>query len=193
MKAFSLPYPTEPVPDLNDLSRLTQVEAIEPHLTLYTTVLWHVSLKRKIRLALLLDTRNPNKPGYVLLFSTNVDLDAKQILDYYKARFQIEFIFRDAKQFTGLSDAQTHDSKKLDFHFNATLSALNLAKYDDQHRHGQTEPKSLPSPFSMASYKRVAFNHHLLQHFISQLDLNPTFIKSHPNYPNLLSYGVIAA
>ena len=99
MKAFSLPYPTEPVPDLNDLSRLTQVEAIEPHLTLYTTVLWHVSLKRKIRLALLLDTRNPNKPGYVLLFSTNVDLDAKQILDYYKARFQIEFIFRDAKQF----------------------------------------------------------------------------------------------
>ena len=60
MKAFSLPYPTEPVPDLNDLSRLTQVEAIEPHLTLYTTVLWHVSLKRKIRLALLLDTRNPN-------------------------------------------------------------------------------------------------------------------------------------
>jgi len=179
--------------DLNDLSRLTQVEAIEPHLTLYTAVLWHVSLKRKIRLALLLDTRNPNKPGYVLLFSTNVDLDAKQILDYYKARFQIEFIFRDAKQFTGLSDAQTRDPKKLDFHFNATLSALNLAKYDDQHRHGQTEPKSLPSPFSMASYKRVAFNHHLLQRFISQLDLNPTFIKSHPNYPNLLSYGVIDA
>lgn len=114
--------------DLNDRARFSLVETLAPDLNLYTAVVWHVSLKRKIRLALLVDTRKPDKTGFVLLFSTDVELDAKKILDYYKARFQIEFIFRDAKQFTGLTDAQTRHPKKLDFHFNASLSALNLAK-----------------------------------------------------------------
>jgi hypothetical protein len=35
---------------------------------------------------------------------------------YYQARFQIEFIFRDAKQFTGLCDAQTRKLERLDYH-----------------------------------------------------------------------------
>jgi len=111
---------------------------------------------------------------------------------YYKARFQIEFIFRDAKQFAGLCDAQTRQSQTLDFHFNASLSALNLAKYEDQLRSTKDNPKPSLSTFSMASYKRVAFNDHLLERFISMLDLNPSLIKSHPNYENLCSYGIIA-
>jgi hypothetical protein len=85
----------------------------------------------------------------VLLFSTHLELDAKQILTYYKARFQIEFIFRDAKQFTGLTDAQTRDPKKLDFHFNASLSALNLAKYDDQLHQAQLDSECSSIPFSI--------------------------------------------
>jgi Transposase DDE domain len=179
--------------DLLNLTRFTQVEELEPGLTLYTALVWHVSLKRKIRLALLVDTRKPDKTGYVLLFSTDVDLDAKQILNYYKARFQVEFIFRDAKQFTGLSDAQTRNSNKLDFHFNASLTALNLAKYDDHLRHRSSNADPSKPPFSMASYKRSAFNDYLLERFITQLDLDPTLIKSHPNYENLRSHGIIAA
>ena len=178
--------------DLNDRSHLTLVETLEPHVHLYTAVVWHVSLKRNIRLALLVDTHNPAKAGYVLLYSTDIELDAKQILLYYKARFQIEFIFRDAKQFTGLTDAQTRDPKKLDFHFNASLSALNLAKYDNQLRYPQPDSEQSSTPFSMASYKRIAFNDHLLERFICQLDLDSTSIKSHPNYQNLRSYGRIA-
>jgi|GEM_PF-1443991 len=54
------------------------------------------------------------------------------------------------------------------------------------------EKQPLP-PFSMASYKRFAFNDHLLEQFISKLDLNSTLIKSHPNYENLSSYSIIAA
>lgn len=178
--------------DLADLSRFTHLEQLEPQINLYTAVVWHVSLKRQIRIACLVDTRKVGKTGFVLLFSTDVDLDAKQLIKSYKARFQIEFIFRDAKQFTGLCDAQTRDPKRLDFHFNACLTALNLAKYEVQLRHRQAEPQSQPIPFSMSSYKRLAFNDHLLSRFISMLDLNPTLIKSHPNYPNLRSYGIIA-
>jgi hypothetical protein len=63
-------------------------------------VVWHVSLKRQIRIACLVDTRKAGKTGVALLFSTDVELDAKLIVQYYQARFQIEFIFRDAKQGT---------------------------------------------------------------------------------------------
>ena len=63
------------------------------------------------------------------MFSTDIQLGASDILDFYKSRFQIGFIFRDAKQFTGLSDCQARDFTKLDFHFNASLMALNLAKF----------------------------------------------------------------
>jgi hypothetical protein len=178
--------------DLADLSRLTHIKSLEPQLNLYRAVVWHVSLKRQIAIAYLVDTRQAGKTRQVLLFSTDVDLDAEQIVKNYKARFQIEFIFRDAKQFTGLCDAQTRDPKRLDFHFNASLSALNLAKYDVQCRSPQDETQPQPIPFSMSSYKRLAFNDHLLSRFISQLDLDPTLIKSHPNYPNLRSYGIIA-
>ena len=47
--------------------------------------------------------------------------------------------------------------------------------------------------FSMASYKRRALNYHLLERFIDKLNLDPTLIKSHPNYSNLYDYGAIAA
>jgi Transposase DDE domain len=179
--------------DLSDLSRLTLVEQLEVGLTLYTAVVWHVSLKRQIRLACLVDTRKAGRTGIALLFSTDVNLDAKLIVQYYQARFHIEFIFRDAKQFTGLCDAQTRNPQRLDFHFNAALSALNLAKYQEQIRQAQPDAATASAPFSMASYKRFAFNEHLLEQFICQLELDPTLIKSHPNYENLRSYGIIAA
>jgi len=174
--------------DLTDVSRMSLVRELEPNLFLYDVVVWSLSLKRKVRLAYLLDSRDPKRIGRVLLFSTNIHLDASDIFDFYKARFQIEFIFRDAKQFTGLADCQARDLTKLDFHFNACLMALNLAKFDAIHLH--QSPK--PFVFSMASYKRLTLNRHLLERFISLLDLDSTLIKSHPNFQDLCSYGAIA-
>ena len=68
-----------------------------------------------------------------MLAFTDVELDARLITQYYKLRFQIEFIFRDAKQFMGLNDCQTRDENKLDYHqhstlFNASLTAVNIAR-----------------------------------------------------------------
>ena len=47
---------------------------------------------------------------------------------YYTTRFQEEFCFRDAKQFLGLTDCQARDKKKLEFAFNSSFTALNVAK-----------------------------------------------------------------
>jgi putative transposase len=42
--------------------------------------------------------------GHVVLFSSDLNLEAENLYDYYTLRFQIEFTFRDAKQYFGLED-----------------------------------------------------------------------------------------
>lgn len=42
--------------------------------------------------------------GHVVLFSSDLSLEALKLVDYYALRFQIEFTFRDAKQHFGLED-----------------------------------------------------------------------------------------
>jgi putative transposase len=42
--------------------------------------------------------------AHVILFSSDLDLPYDKLIDYYRLRFQIEFNFRDAKQFWGLED-----------------------------------------------------------------------------------------
>ena len=42
--------------------------------------------------------------AHVLLFSSDLALDAEKMMDYYSLRFQIEFNFRDAKQYWGGQD-----------------------------------------------------------------------------------------
>lgn len=42
--------------------------------------------------------------AHVVLFSSDLSLEAEKLHDYYKLRFQIEFTFRDAKQYFGLED-----------------------------------------------------------------------------------------
>ena len=46
----------------------------------------------------------------------------------YRTRFQIEFCYRDSKQFTGLMDCQARHKRQLDFAFNASFASLNAAK-----------------------------------------------------------------
>jgi hypothetical protein len=179
--------------DLAQLDKLVYVGELEPQVKLFTALVWHVSLKRTLRIVYLLDERQRDKSHHALLFSTDVTLSAWDILRAYKARFQIEFIFRDAKQFTGLSDCQARNKAKLDFHFNAAITALNIAKLDSWQNHLGSSTSQEPFVFSMASYKRRAFNLHFLNRFISMLDLDPTLIKSHPNYQNLCSYGLIVS
>jgi len=175
--------------DCHDLSRLNFVKEIKPGVSLYTLIVWSCCLNCQISLACISEVQANGKITNALLFSTDVHLPAEQIVEYYQARFQIEFIFRDAKQFTGLSDCQARHLPRLDFHFNASIIALNLAKHELSSCH--LSAKSFV--FSMASYKRREFNKHLLCTFIDKLDLDPDVILNHPNLPSVLSYGTLAA
>lgn len=171
--------------DVRDLSRFVYEGEVKENLHLFTQTVWHVSLKRIIRLALLLDTSDETA-RYVLLFSTDVELTGHDILDLYSLRFQIEFLFRDAKQLTGLCDCQARDEKALSFHFNTALSAVNLAKLQLLNEH-QGDKAFV---FSLSSYIQAAFNRKLLNIFLGNLDLELSCHKINAALHNALSFGL---
>ena len=45
--------------------------------------------------------------AHVVLFSSDLSLSYDLLIDYYRLRFQLEFNFRDAKQYWGLEDFMT--------------------------------------------------------------------------------------
>jgi len=110
-------------------------------------------------------------------------------VELYAARFQIEFLFRDSKQFTGLLDCQARAAAALDFHCNASLATLNLVRAEDLGMQQGQEPHV----FSMASWKQYQFNERLLDLFMENLALDPTWVKNHSCYEKLRAYGAIAA
>ena len=167
----------------SDLSRFERLNTEDDHIVLYHQVLNHVQLKRNLQVVVVVHTQ---RNRYAVLFSTDIDLEPLRLYRYYKARFQIEFIFRDAKQFTGLSDCQARSKAKLDFHFNASLSAVNIAKLEARQQRGDTD-----EPMSMASLKRRAFNQHLLDRIVEHLANGQSLEKSSLDYEALCSYGII--
>ena len=174
--------------NLKDHRRFQVVERLEAGVVLYTAVVGSVSLKRKVRLAYLLK-EHPGCRRYGVLFSTDVEIAPTFLYRCYAARFQIEFVFRDARQYTGLADCQARSPEAIDTHVNASLMALNLAKVALQETQADAESLSV----SIASFKRLAFNQHLLDLFIDLFELEPTLIKSHHNYRKLLDYGAIVS
>ena len=177
--------------NFQDLARFTKVGTLpaEPHVTVYTAVVWHKSLGRKLRLVVLVNRKDPKKLRYVVLAATDVDSAARTVVRYYQARFQIEFLFRDAQQFTGLTTCQSRDAHALDFHFNAALATLNLVRVSEVQAAGT---QALPV-FSVASWKQRNFNERLVETIIDKLELEPTRIKNHPRYEEIRAYGTIAA
>jgi DDE superfamily endonuclease len=177
--------------NFHDLGRFEDLGPLEdrPHVHLYTALVWHVSLKHKLRVVVLVNRKDPRKPRFIVLASTDLALDGRKLVEFYGARFHIEFLFRDSKQFTGLSDCQSRAEAVLDFHCNAALATLNLARAEDL----RVSADPSLQVFSMASWKQRHFNERLLEVFSEHLALDPTWVKNHPCYDELRTYGAIAA
>jgi hypothetical protein len=159
----------------------THLGEFAPGVEWLTAVVYHVTFKRNVRVVLIVD-RTKAKAKRVLLFCTDTTLDAALILEYYQARFHIEFLFRDAKQFAGLQHCQSRNDTALDFHFNASFCAVNVAKAEAD-----------ANVFSMASHKARAFNDLCLKRIIATFGIDPQAIQNHPNYENFRNWGTLAA
>ena len=121
-------------PENPDLGRMERVDGLcsEGESEYYTLVANVKCLKRNVRLVIwypkgLAGVREKGG-GYKLFFSTDTEMDTEKCVMDYKSRFQLEFVFRDGNQFTGLEDCQARSKDKLDFAFNASLAAINTAK-----------------------------------------------------------------
>ncbi|WP_159523795.1 transposase [Sunxiuqinia indica] len=90
------------------------------------------------------------KTIYRLLFSNDTTQVPIDVIDIYHTRFQIEFGFRDAKQFAGLENSQARSENKLNFHFNAALTTVNIAKVMRV-----SNPQTRENSFSMATYTNL--------------------------------------
>ena len=152
-------------------------------------MVWPKTRKRRWRLVVLLNRKDPANPRFVVLGSTDPTLHGHKLIDLYAARFQIEFLFRDSKQFTGLLDCQARAASALDFHCNASLATLNLVRAEDL---GMPQGQE-PHVFSLASWEQCHFNERLLDLFLENLALDPTWVKNHACYKELRAYGAIAA
>lgn len=156
---------------------------------LHTAIVYSVSLERNIRIVRMQIGDGKEKNTYKLYFSTDTQMDAALILKYYKSRFQIEFLYRDAKQHAGLNDCQARSEDKLHFQFNAALSAINIAKVV----HWISIPKQQRKAFSMADIKTMNHNALLIERFFIKFGINPNLTKNQNHVKELIYYGTIAA
>ena len=94
----------------------------------YQLQLYHRDYPDLLNVVVVVKTRlSDNQRRHVVLFSTDLDLSATQIVDYYALRFQIEFNFRDAKQHWGLEDFMNVTSQAVTNAVNLAFFMVNLA------------------------------------------------------------------
>lgn len=156
----------------------------------YEAVVYSKSLKRWIKVVVVHYFDNKESLKKVkIYFSTDFVMSGSDVLIYYKSRFQIEFLYRDAKQFVGLEQCQSRKEKRLDFHFNAALTTVSIAKA----LHHLSVPAEQRKPFSMFSIKAQYFNELLMDRFFSLFGISPKPKKNNPDYLTLRDFGKIAA
>ena len=132
----------------------------------YTLIAYSKALKCKVRLVIWIMPDKKRK----LFFSTDTTLSGEEVLDFYRTRFQIEFCFRDAKQFCGLTDSQARDTNKLDFALNASFASLNVDK---------VMMKERKMEYSMSNFKLLMTNTFLMKRIfdVSRYRPNQTLIN----------------
>ena len=79
------------------------VEGIQTNI--YQMTMWHKLFPDLLNVVIIVKINlNTQARAHVVLFSSDLSLAYDKLIDYYRLRFQIEFNFRDAKQFWGLED-----------------------------------------------------------------------------------------
>ena len=153
----------------------------------FSGIVYSKSLGRAI-LLVVEEFQIKGKVIYRLLFSTDTKQAPIDVIDIYHTRFQIEFGFRYAKQFTGLENSQARSGNKLHFHFNTALTTVNIAKIMQL-----SNPDSRENSFSMSTYKILFHNALLLSRFFRLFAIKPNSIKNHQHVKELLNFGTLAA
>jgi IS4 transposase len=100
------------------------------HTGIYQATLLHKEFAQFLNVVILVKTNlQTNTRSHIILFSSDLHLSYDKIIDYYKLRFQIEFNFRDAKQFWGLEDFMNTSQTSVTNAANLSFFMVNLSHY----------------------------------------------------------------
>lgn len=167
----------------------------DPSERVWTRVVWAPHFECFFRVVVIQNVDKTGKVlGHVVLASTDTSLPAEQIRALYSARFQLEFVFRDAKQHAALNTCQLRSKKGLENHWHAALLSVSLARAEQLLRFtAWTGRPAGEMVFSMEDAKRRAFNILFAKRLLANLGLEQRFkeLQNHPSRP--LDLGVKAA
>jgi putative transposase len=148
-------YFVETISDIgsNITTDVYKFEAFTPKITKHT-----------LNVVVLIHTHQISKKiSRTILFSSDLDLTASNLINYYSLRFQIEFDFRDAKQFYGLSDfknyKETTVTNAVNLSFSMTLiSKIILKKYKERFKCERMGTNDLKAIFKIQKHAEILFN-----------------------------------
>lgn len=94
---------------------------------IYQMTMLHPEFAQALNVAIIVKTNLKTQArAHVVLFSSALELPDAQLIDYYALRFQIEFNFRDAKQYWGLEDFMNVKETTVTNAANLSLFMVNL-------------------------------------------------------------------
>ncbi len=121
----------------------------------------------------------------VVLFSSDLELGYEKLIDYYRLRFQIEFNFRDAKQYWGLEDFMNVKQRSVYNGANLSLFMVNLSRamiVDFRNEHANFSVNDLK-----AHYRGVKYVEEVLKLLPAQAE--PILIEA--VFSNVLALGSV--
>ena len=158
----------------------------DKEMEIYAALLYCVQLKQVV-LAAFVYYKDRQKPEIII--GTDIQMEAITLCKYYGLRFQIEFLIRDAKQYSGLEDCQARDEQKLNTHFNIALTAVSIAKA----AYYVSIPHEQRGSFSMADIKMLHMNQLITKRIFSNLAVDLSSRKIKRIYNQCLNFGRLRA
>jgi len=102
-------------------------EEIETNI--YQMSLWHKKFAEMLNIVVIVKRNlQTHKTAHVVLFSSDLTLNYAQLIDYYRLRFQLEFNFRDAKQYWGLEDFMSVKEQPVYNSANLAMFMVNVSQ-----------------------------------------------------------------
>ncbi len=96
---------------------------------IYQVRVLHKEFAQPLNVIIILKTHlKTQQQGHLILFSSDLELTYNQLIDLYSLRFQIEFDFRDAKQFWGLEDFMNISQTAVTNAVNLAFFMVNLSR-----------------------------------------------------------------
>jgi len=153
---------------------------------IYHLQLWHKRFPDLLNVVIIVKVNlTSHQRAHVILFSSDLSLSWSSLVDYYRLRFQIEFNFRDAKQYWGLEDFM--NVKQLPVH-----NAANLAMFMVNVSQALIQPRQLSVPdFSVNDLKAHFRGQRYVQELLKFLPQPPEPFLIEELFANISLLGAI--